>query len=62
MKELIVRDDRELRRLDIAIAAIRRDPVAARISRCCLLKALEAERDEILRSQGGGRRIRRMAA
>ncbi|HUZ75175.1 MAG TPA: hypothetical protein VMU87_19495 [Stellaceae bacterium] len=55
MKELIVRDDRELRRLDAAITAIRRTPVAAQTSRRCLLAALEAERNELLRSHGRSR-------
>jgi hypothetical protein len=60
MKELIVQEDRELRRLETAIADLRRDPSAAHTSRLFLLRALEAERDEVLRSYGG-RRPRRMS-
>jgi len=60
MRELIVQEDRELRRLETAIANIRRDPSAAQASRLFLLRALEAERNEVLRSYGG-RRPRRMS-
>ncbi len=62
MNELIVRDDRELRRLEAAIAAIGQDRAAARTGRQCLLAALEAERDELLKIYGRARRSQRMAA
>ncbi len=62
MRELIVRDDRELRRVESAIAAILRDAGAAR-GRCqSLLAALEAERDEQLKLLGRSRKQTRMAA
>lgn len=62
MRELIVRDDRELRRIEKAIAAIRQNPAAARTSQFALLRALEAERDEQRRILGRGRRVAAMAA
>jgi len=62
MRELIVRDDRELRRLEKAIVTIRQNPIAARTSQCALLHALEAERDELLRLLGRGRRATAIAA
>ena len=56
MRELIVRDDRELRRIEATIATILRDdPTSARLSRHCLLQALRAEREELLRVHGRGR-------
>jgi len=62
MRELIVRDDRELRRVERAIANIRRDPGAAK-GRCqSLLAALEAERAELLKLYGRQLRSQRMAA
>ena len=62
MRELIVHDDRELRRIEAAIASIRKNSATARSSRCYLLAALEAEREEVLRSLGRGRPRQRMAA
>ena len=62
MRELIVHDDRELRRLEKAIATIHQNPVAARTSQYALLQALEAERAELLRILGRGRRVAAMAA
>ncbi len=52
MKALIAKKDRQLDRIEAAIAAIRRDPIAAQTNRLYLLEALEAERDEVLRSYG----------
>jgi hypothetical protein len=49
MHELIVRDDRELRRLNHAIAAFDARPCADRLRMQHLLSALLAERDEIER-------------
>jgi hypothetical protein len=45
--DLIVRDNRELRRLDRAIAAFEDRPCADRLRLHHLLSALRAERDEI---------------
>ena len=56
MRELVVREDRELRRIEAAIASIKRDPRAAQKSRSFLLKALEMEREELLQSYGHSRR------
>jgi hypothetical protein len=50
MRELIVRYDRELRRLNQAIAAFDARPCADRVRMRHLLSALMAERDEIERS------------
>ena len=54
MKELIVRDDRELRRVERAIAAIELSSASAKTSRRCLLTALYAERNELLHLLGRG--------
>jgi hypothetical protein len=61
MKELILRDDRELRRIETAIAAMERAPASERLRRHCLLAALEAERDELLRVLGRSHGPRRNA-
>jgi hypothetical protein len=47
MRELIVRDDRELRRLNQAIAAFGERPCGDRLRLQHLLSALLAARDEI---------------
>jgi hypothetical protein len=47
MRELMVRSDRELRRLDQAIAALDEKPCADRLRLRHLLAALVAERDAI---------------
>ena len=62
MSELVVRDDRELRRIEAAIAALRRDRPSFQTRHQCLLAALEAERDELLKLNGRRRRIGRIAA
>lgn len=59
MKELILRDDRELRRLESAIAVMEQAPASERLRRHCLLAALEAERDELLRVLGRSHGLRR---
>jgi hypothetical protein len=55
MRELIARDDRELRRLEHAIASIERDSAAEQRRRHCLYAALTAEREELLCALGRGR-------
>jgi len=55
MRELIVRDDRELRRIESAIAMIERASASDKLRRHCLLMALKAERDELLRALGRSR-------
>lgn len=63
MRELILRDDRELRRIESAIATIEQASVSDRLRRHCLLTALTAERDELLRALGRSRTpARRRAA
>jgi hypothetical protein len=57
MRELILRDDRELRRIESAIATIEQASASDKLRRHCLLAALMAERDELLRVLGRGRRI-----
>jgi hypothetical protein len=52
MRELVVRDDRELRRVERAIANIEQDTAAAQLRRHSLHTALTAERDELLRALG----------
>lgn len=47
MRDLIVHDDRELRRVEQAIAALERS--GANLRTHCLLAALNAERAELLR-------------
>jgi hypothetical protein len=47
MRDLIVHDDRELRRIEQAIAALEQS--GARLRTHCLLAALTAERAELLR-------------
>jgi hypothetical protein len=51
MRELIVRDDRELRRLNQAIAAFDDRPCADRLRLQHLLSALVAQRDELEQSK-----------
>jgi hypothetical protein len=58
MRELIVHDDRELRRVERTIATIEQAPDAGKLSRHCLLAALHAERVELLRALGRGRAAR----
>ena len=63
MRDLVVRDDRELRRLEAAIASIKESSPLVRSGRVCLLAALEAEREELLRCLGHRRgRAARLAA
>ena len=52
MRELILRDDRELRRIENAIATIERASESDKLRRHCLLAALHAERQELLRALG----------
>lgn len=59
MTQLIVRDDRELRRLESVIGAIETARPCSGLSNECLLAALKAERDELLRITGHARRPRR---
>jgi hypothetical protein len=49
MKELILHDDRELRRIEAAIAAIERAAPRDSARTHCLLTALKAERNELLK-------------
>ena len=49
MKELILHNDRELGRIEAAIAAIERRPPKERAGSHCLLAALKVERAELLR-------------
>jgi hypothetical protein len=49
MRELIVRDDGQLRRIDGAIAAIEARSGGERIRMGSLLTALQSEREELLR-------------
>ena len=52
MRELIVRDDRELRRIEHTISTIEEASGTAKMSCHCPLAALYAERDELLRACG----------
>jgi len=54
MGELIVKDDRELRRVESAIASIQGRPVCDQMRMQSLLTALQAERS-LLHARGGGR-------
>ena len=56
MRELIVRDDPQLARLDRSIAALEGRSVCDRARLQSLLSALYAERDELRRYHRGGRR------
>ncbi len=58
MTQLIVRDDRELHRLELAIASIENARPCASLRNDCLLAALKAERDELFRISGRTRRSR----
>jgi hypothetical protein len=60
MRQLIVRDDRELRRLETAIAHIENLRPCSGPRNDCLLAALKAERDELLRITGRTGRSRPM--
>lgn len=62
MRELILRDDRELRRVQSAIAQIEQASASDRLRRHCLLAALTAERDELLRALGRSRAPARRTA
>jgi hypothetical protein len=53
--ELIVRSDRELRRIERAIAEIESRPAAERLRKAVLLQALITERAELTRSHGSAR-------
>jgi len=57
MRELIVRDDGQVRRVDNAIAAIMSRSPCDQMRMQSLLHALQAERDELKR-QGIRRRVR----
>jgi len=56
MRELIVRDDPQLARLDRSIAALEGRSVCDRARLQSLLSALHAERDALRRHRRGGRR------
>ena len=56
MTELIARDDRELHRLELTIASIENARPCAALRDECLLAALKAERNELLRIAGHTRR------
>jgi hypothetical protein len=63
MRVLICNDDRELKRIDAAIAAIEAAPPRHRQGKLLLLSALESERAELLRyTCGKTRRSPRVAA
>ena len=49
MKDLILHDDRELRRIETAIAAIEQASPRDSLRSHCLLAALKTERSELLR-------------
>jgi hypothetical protein len=55
MRDLILRDDRELRRIESAISMFEQRSASDRLRRHCLLAALTAERDELLRVLGRSR-------
>jgi hypothetical protein len=59
VRELIVRDDRELRRVESAIVSIEQNSNGSRLDTHCLLAALKAERNELLRYSGHRRTVRR---
>lgn len=61
MTQLIVREDRELRRIENAIATIESARACSGLRNDCLLAALKAERDELLRIAGRGGRLSRIA-
>jgi hypothetical protein len=58
MRELIVHDDRELRRIETAISTIEASSTAERLRRHCLLAALVGGRDELLHALGRTRKMR----
>jgi hypothetical protein len=65
MAALIVKDDGELRRVERAIAEFEARPPMERLRKSCLLQALYAEREELLRLSPPRRRSlrpRRLAA
>ena len=49
MKELVLRDDRELRRIETAIESLEHASPQGRLGSHCLLAALRAERSELLK-------------
>ena len=55
MRELIGKDDGQLRRIEQAIAAAALWPVAERNRKRYLLNALQTERSELLRARAGHR-------
>ena len=61
MTQLIVRDDRELRRIEQKIAAIENARPCSGLNNSCLLAALRAEREELLRIAGRTGRLRKIA-
>lgn len=62
MRDLIARDDEQLRRLESTIAAFRKRSAAEQSKGGALLAALEAERDEVLRYCPRARGRQRVAA
>jgi hypothetical protein len=60
MTQLIIRDDRELRRIESTIAHIESGRPSSGLRNDCLLAALKAERDELLRIAGRTGRSRRI--
>jgi hypothetical protein len=60
MTQLIIRDDRELRRIESTIAHIENARPCSGLRNDCLLAALKAERDELLRIAGRMGRSRRI--
>jgi hypothetical protein len=64
MKDLILHDDRELRRIETAIAAIEQAAPRDSARTHCLLAALKAERNELLKigcRSGAASRRRKVA-
>jgi hypothetical protein len=59
MAALIVKDDGELRRIERTIAEFEARPPMERLRKSCLLQALYAERDELLRVSPQRRRSAR---
>jgi hypothetical protein len=60
MKVLICKEDRELKRIESAIAAIQSAPPQLRRGKMLLLSALQSERVELMRYSGRVRVKRRM--
>lgn len=59
MTQLICRDDRELRRIESTIAMLENARPCSGLRNDCLLAALRAERDELLRIAGRTGRLAR---